>query len=148
MEVSQCHFTHFLLHQLEIPPYWMTKSVREASLKTKYDSDNFPEELELNSSFEIVNKGKVFLIWLLRKYGFYGVLLMASYPNIAFDLCGICCGHFLMPFWTFFLATFLGKAVIRNLYQSIFYVMICRYGDIFLHFYLFMMKLATSILKE
>ena len=58
--------------------------------------------------------------------GFYGVLFMASYPNIAFDLCGICCGHFLMPFWTFFLATFIGKAVIRNSYQSILYVVLCR----------------------
>ena len=43
------------------------------------------------------------------------------------DLCGICCGHYLMPFWTFFCATFLGKAVIRNTYQSIIYVTLCRY---------------------
>lgn len=61
--------------------------------------------------------------------GFYGVLFMASYPNIAFDLCGICCGHFLMPFWTFFLATFIGKAVIRNSYQSILYVVLCRFDS-------------------
>lgn len=26
---------------------------------------------------------------------------------------GICCGHFLMPFWTFFGATLIGKAVIK-----------------------------------
>lgn len=51
---------------------------------------------------------------------------MASYPNIAFDLCGICCGHFLMPFWTFFAATFIGKAIIRNGYQSFIYVMLCN----------------------
>jgi hypothetical protein len=50
---------------------------------------------------------------------------MASYPNIAFDLCGICCGHYLMPFWTFFGATFVGKAMIRNTYQSIIYVTLC-----------------------
>jgi membrane protein YqaA with SNARE-associated domain len=113
----------------EIPPYWMTKSAREAALRAKYDVDeNIPEELETNSEYMIVNKGKIFLIWLLKKYGFYGVLLMASYPNIAFDLCGICCGHFLMPFWSFFLATFVGKAIIRNSYQSFFYVMICRYS--------------------
>jgi uncharacterized membrane protein YdjX (TVP38/TMEM64 family) len=49
--------------------------------------------------------------------------MLISYS--AFDLCGICCGHFLMPFWTFFLATFVGKAVIRNGYQSILYVMLC-----------------------
>lgn len=50
---------------------------------------------------------------------------MASFPNIAFDVCGICCGHFLMPFGTFFLATFIGKAIIRNSYQSILYVLLC-----------------------
>jgi membrane protein YqaA with SNARE-associated domain len=42
-------------------------------------------------------------------------------------LCGICCGHFLMPFWTFILATFIGKAVIRNTYQSMLYIALCRY---------------------
>jgi membrane protein YqaA with SNARE-associated domain len=94
----------------EIPPYWMTKAAREAALKAQYENEQeIPEELEANSSFSLINQGKVFLLWLLRNYGFYGVLLMASYPNIAFDLCGIACGHFLMPFWTFFLATFIGS---------------------------------------
>lgn len=128
----------------EIPPYWMTKSAREASLLSQHPvEDEIPEELEANSSYAIVNKGKIFMVWLLQEYGFYGVLFMASYPNIAFDLCGICCGHFLMPFWRFFLATLigkkiymrifkfdlfiiLGKAIIRNAYQSILYVMFCR----------------------
>lgn len=47
------------------------------------------------------------------RYDFIGILLMAAYPNALFDLCGICCGHFRMPFWKFFGATFLGKAVIK-----------------------------------
>jgi len=89
------------------------------------ETDGIPEELETNSPYGIVNKAKLFMIWFLRTHGFLGVLIMASYPNIAFDLCGICCGHFLMPFWTFFGATFLGKAVVRNSYQSIIYVMLC-----------------------
>lgn len=38
---------------------------------------------------------------------------MAAWPNAAFDLCGICCGHFLMPFWEFFLATWIGKGLIK-----------------------------------
>ncbi len=53
------------------------------------------------------------MIGFLKHYGFVGVFLMAAWPNAAFDLCGICCGHFLMPFWTFFGATFLGKAVVK-----------------------------------
>ena len=90
-------------------------------------AEEMPEELNSTSQYNVINQGKTWMIWFLRTHGFYGVLIMASYPNIAFDLCGICCGHFLMPFWTFFGATFLGKAVIRNGYQSIIYVMLCRY---------------------
>ena len=31
-----------------------------------------------------------------------GILVCASIPNPLFDLAGITCGHFLVPFWTFF----------------------------------------------
>jgi len=113
----------------EIPPYWMTRAARLAAIESGADTTkdmHMPEELETNSKFSLVNKAKLWMIWLLKTHGFYGVLLMASYPNIAFDLCGICCGHFLMPFWTFFGATFIGKAIIRNSYQSIIYVVLCR----------------------
>jgi len=34
-------------------------------------------------------------------------------PNPLFDLAGITCGHFLVPFSTFFGATLIGKAVIK-----------------------------------
>ena len=34
-------------------------------------------------------------------------------PNPLFDLAGITCGHFLVPFWTFFGATVIGKAIIK-----------------------------------
>ncbi len=71
------------------------------------------------------NKFKRWMIAFLRRYGFYGVLALASWPNIAFDLCGVFCGHYLMNFWSFFLATFIGKAIIRNSYQSIIYIVLC-----------------------
>lgn len=38
---------------------------------------------------------------------------ICSIPNPLFDLAGITCGHFLVPFWTFFGATMIGKAVIK-----------------------------------
>ena len=34
-------------------------------------------------------------------------------PNPLFDLAGITCGHFLVPFWTFFGATLIGKAIVK-----------------------------------
>lgn len=110
----------------EIPPYWLSRATRLASIEAGTSScEGIPEELESNSKYGFVNRFKSWMISFLRSHGFYGVLAMASYPNIAFDVCGICCGHFLMPFWTFFWATFIGKAVIRNSYQSVIYLALC-----------------------
>lgn len=35
-------------------------------------------------------------------------------PNPLFDLAGIMCGQFGIPFWEFFLATMIGKAIIKT----------------------------------
>ena len=43
----------------------------------------------------------------------YPIFHLFSIPNPLFDLAGITCGHFLVPFWTFFGATLIGKAVIK-----------------------------------
>ena len=41
------------------------------------------------------------------------VICIFQIPNPLFDLAGITCGHFLIPFWTFFGATLIGKAIIK-----------------------------------
>ncbi len=41
-------------------------------------------------------------------------------PNPLFDLAGITCGHFLVPFWTFFGATLIGKSVVKAHLQVIY----------------------------
>ena len=43
---------------------------------------------------------------------FYNVFLV-QIPNPLFDLAGITCGHFLVPFSVFFGATLLGKAIVK-----------------------------------
>lgn len=48
---------------------------------------------------------------------------------MAFDLCGMACGQFLMPFSTFFLATFIGKAMIKVNMQAFFFVSLFS-GDV------------------
>jgi hypothetical protein len=110
----------------EIPPYWITRASRLAELQAGERQGKMPEELETASQYEIVNKVKAWLVGFLKTHGFLGVFLMAAWPNFAFDLCGICCGHFLMPFWTFFGATLLGKAFVRNTYQTLFMVAIFK----------------------
>lgn len=50
------------------------------------------------------------------------VLLMASIPNPLFDLAGLMCGHFQLPFMKFFLPTLIGKAVNKVSIQVIFII--------------------------
>ena len=61
----------------------------------------------------LIGGWQVGMISVLQRRGFWGLVAMASWPNAAFDLCGICCGQFGMPFATFFAATALGKALIK-----------------------------------
>ncbi|KAI9911306.1 hypothetical protein PsorP6_009604 [Peronosclerospora sorghi] len=104
----------------EIPPYALSRAAKLAGQR----NDEFEEIAESKSSYNIMNSMKDWMIRFLEKHGFWGVLLMSAWPNMAFDLCGICCGHFLMPFWTFFGATLIGKALIKVNMQAAFFITI------------------------
>ncbi|KAK6130302.1 hypothetical protein DH2020_035974 [Rehmannia glutinosa] len=47
-------------------------------------------------------------------------------PNPLFDLAGIMCGQFGIPFWEFFLATMIGKAIIKTHIQTVFIICVCN----------------------
>jgi len=47
---------------------------------------------------------------------------LGELPPYFFDLAGITCGHFLIPFWTFFGATLIGKAVVKMHIQKVFII--------------------------
>lgn len=49
----------------------------------------------------------------------YGYNKILQIPNPLFDLAGLTCGHYLIPFWTFFGATLIGKAVIKMHIQQL-----------------------------
>ena len=70
----------------------------------------------------LFGKAKKLLYKHLKKHAFIVVLLAASIPNPLFDLAGLTCGHFLIPFATFFGATFIGKALIKVSIQSFFVI--------------------------
>ncbi|CAJ0566956.1 unnamed protein product, partial [Mesorhabditis spiculigera] len=64
-------------------------------------------------------------LWIeatVTQVGFPGILLFASIPNPLFDLAGITCGHFLVPFWSFFTATLIGKSIIKMHVQMLFVI--------------------------
>jgi len=113
----------------EIPPYWVSY-LAASSGKV---SDEMLEIQELENGGEVAwwdyfTLMKRWMIRYLKTHGFMGVFIMSAWPNAAFDLCGICCGHFMMPFWTFFSATLAGKAGVKALMQDLFFVTIFSPG--------------------
>ncbi|KAF9980166.1 Vacuolar membrane protease [Mortierella antarctica] len=107
----------------ELPPYFVARAAAlsgnrneelaaiEDLLKKKPDSVSYKERILL-----MVHEG-------MKRLGFFGIFLCASIPNPLFDLAGITCGHFLIPFSTFFGATLLGKAVVKSSIQTLFVIL-------------------------
>jgi len=104
----------------EIPPYAIS---RAAFLAGKKNAE-FEEMVGERSGWAVLDRMKDWMIEFLKRRGFWGVLLMAAWPNMAFDLCGICCGQFGLPFLTFFGATFIGKALIKVNLQAVFFIVL------------------------
>ena len=115
----------------ELPPYFMARAARLGTNETSDDEELLEfEQLLLNAESQNTKNVPLFervryLIYrLIKRIGFLGILLCASIPNPLFDLAGITCGYFLIPFWTFFLATIIGKALIKMSIQTVFIIFI------------------------
>ncbi|CAN9501573.1 unnamed protein product [Ophioblennius macclurei] len=108
----------------ELPPYFMARAARLSGADPDdEDYQNFEEMLDQPESEQnFATRAKVAVQKLIQKVGFFGILACASIPNPLFDLAGITCGHFLVPFWTFFGATLIGKAVIKMHIQKLFVI--------------------------
>ncbi|XP_045466897.1 vacuole membrane protein 1 isoform X2 [Harmonia axyridis] len=112
----------------ELPPYFMARAARLSGIDPDDEDDELREFEELQRKAEehqeltFIQKGKLFVEELVKKVGFFGILACASIPNPLFDLAGITCGHFLVPFWTFFGATLIGKAIIKMHIQKLFVI--------------------------
>ncbi|XP_064391584.1 vacuole membrane protein 1-like [Halichondria panicea] len=108
----------------ELPPYFMARAARLSDGEEVDDRDYDQIEAVLHSSRkDPLTRAKKAVHRLVQKIGFFGILLCASIPNPLFDLAGITCGHFLVPFWTFFGATLIGKAIIKMHIQQVFVIL-------------------------
>ncbi|KEG04448.1 conserved Plasmodium protein, unknown function [Plasmodium vinckei vinckei] len=106
----------------ELPPYMTSFYASKAKL---YDDDYEEFEKDIKEGKRnIVTAMKKWMIDFIKKYGSISVFLLSCWPNIMFDLCGICCGHFLMPFKNFFIPLVLGKAVVKTIFQAFFLIFI------------------------
>ena len=107
----------------EIPPYFISYL---SKLAGKHN-----EEFDDNNDIYILSSVKNWMINFIHNYGFWGVLAFSAWPNAFFDLCGICCGQFLMPFYKFFGGVFIGKVLIKVNIQSL--LLIVFFSDKYLN---------------
>lgn len=108
----------------ELPPYFMAKASRLSGgdKKELQELEELQKRRDRGDKLSLFERGKLTMEKFVEKVGFLGILICASIPNPLFDLAGITCGHFLVPFWTFFGATLIGKAVIKMHIQKIFVI--------------------------
>ncbi|KAK9933361.1 hypothetical protein M0R45_020560 [Rubus argutus] len=109
----------------ELPPYFISRAASLAG--NKMDA---MEELDASSD-EVqgfiatrLNQIKRWLLSHSQQLNFFTILVLASVPNPLFDLAGIMCGQFGTPFWKFFLATVIGKAIIKLTYRFVMFLLL------------------------
>ncbi|CAI0466060.1 unnamed protein product, partial [Linum tenue] len=103
--------------QLDRGPSWLDK-----------DCDEFGDPVFQSSNLLRVPL-KTIKRWLMshaQHLNFFTILVLASVPNPLFDLAGIMCGQFGIPFWKFFLSTVIGKAIIKTHIQTVFIICVCN----------------------
>jgi vacuole membrane protein 1 len=121
----------------EIPPYLLAYNKRKLN-ESLHDDDALDQDQDGTQTQDetlvkkitrqidqVYHKMEQWMIDFVKTYGFYGVILLSSWPNAFFDACGLCCGYFLMPFWTFFGAVLIGKALIKVNFQSLGIILMC-----------------------
>ncbi|KAK9287603.1 hypothetical protein L1049_016038 [Liquidambar formosana] len=111
----------------ELPPYFISKAARSSG--SEFDA---MEELNASSTEDngviatYLTRIKRWLVLHTQHLNFFTILVLASVPNPLFDLAGIMCGQLGIPFWKFFLATSIGKAIIKTHIQTVFIISICN----------------------
>eukprot|EP01138_Halocafeteria_seosinensis_P000272 gb/GECG01000280.1/.p1 GENE.gb/GECG01000280.1/~~gb/GECG01000280.1/.p1 ORF type:complete len:549 (+),score=61.01 gb/GECG01000280.1/:1-1647(+) len=133
----------------ELPPYFVARAAQRSGRKLEELAEiETLESSDVQHNFQAVGNGrqkavqqikgkhhrnhhaanisafdraKMMVYDSIQYYGFWAVLLAASIPNPLFDLAGLTCGTFGIPFWTFFGATVIGKACIKVMIQAVFY---------------------------
>ncbi|KAB1214206.1 hypothetical protein CJ030_MR5G023119 [Morella rubra] len=131
----------------ELPPYFISRAASMSGNKLEA-----MEELDASSTEGrgvIATRLSQMKCWLLshsQHLNFFTILALASVssdflllsyctgllelidtvPNPLFDLAGIMCGQFGIPFWKFFLATLIGKAIVKAHLQTVFIISVCN----------------------
>lgn len=114
----------------EIPPFLVAREYRKLAqhtpTSTEVNIQHSPHgttavtlPIELSKPTGISEKYVRYVVDFVRKYGFWTILISASYPNMFFDVLGLICGYYGFSLWEFFFPTFIGKALIKAPLQVI-----------------------------
>ncbi|XP_006838257.2 vacuole membrane protein KMS1 isoform X1 [Amborella trichopoda] len=115
----------------ELPPYFISRAAHMSGSKLEA-MEELDKELDASSKGHdgiisaYLTKIKRRLLSHAQHLNFFSILVLASVPNPLFDLAGIMCGQFGIPFWEFFFATLIGKAIIKTHIQTVFIISICN----------------------
>ncbi|KAJ2009663.1 hypothetical protein GGI04_000235 [Coemansia thaxteri] len=101
----------------ELPPYFIARAA-SATGQGDVEYQRLRRRAAGGGSLSVKDRALLSIYHLLRRFGFAGILVFAAIPNPLFDLAGITCGHFKVPFWTFFGATFIGKSLVKSSIQT------------------------------
>ncbi|CAD5192160.1 vacuole membrane protein KMS1 [Musa acuminata AAA Group] len=110
----------------ELPPYFISRAASLSGNKLEMEEFNAASSEEDGFLSAYVNQIKCWLLTHSQYLNFLTILVLASVPNPLFDLAGIMCGQFGIPFWKFFLATLIGKALIKTHIQTLFIISLCN----------------------
>jgi hypothetical protein len=105
----------------ELPPYATAYAARLAGREDEFEEILSESQIDKK---DVVARMKKWMIDIVEKWGFLGVLLLSSWPNALFDLTGICCGHVLMHWTVFLSAVIIGKAFIKVNGQLVFFILL------------------------
>ncbi|KAH6769886.1 SNARE associated Golgi protein family [Perilla frutescens var. hirtella] len=111
----------------ELPPYFISRAATLSGSTVdaveELDASSAEDEGFLSARLTQIKR------WFLshaQYLNFVTILILASVPNPLFDLAGIMCGQFGIPFWEFFFATVIGKALIKTHIQTVFIISVCN----------------------
>uniref|UniRef100_A0A7N0TXL5 Uncharacterized protein n=1 Tax=Kalanchoe fedtschenkoi TaxID=63787 RepID=A0A7N0TXL5_KALFE len=111
----------------ELPPYFISRAASLSGGETDAMGDFGEPSVEENGFISVrLNQMKRWFLSHAQHLNFFTILVLASVPNPLFDLAGIMCGQFGIPFWKFSLATLIGKALIKTHIQTVFIISVCN----------------------
>lgn len=108
----------------ELPPYLAARLRSQSMGRGQLKSAGAGGDSLADNNGESIAGWELYMIKIIKKIGFIGILLCAAIPNPLFDAAGVASGIAQVPFLSFFGATFMGKAIIKVLLQSSFVILL------------------------